>query len=207
MKKLLTIICVLFMAITVNAQDPKTFSLNVYGGYTFPERVKFDAFYTDVKAGFQYGGELEYIVMRNQSIQLKYMRMDTEFPLYTINGNHVTTGNEKGALNYILIGGNSYFPKTASQKAVPYLGGDLGVGIIEGPGSSTKFAFDIQAGVKIKTSSMISFKLQAYLQSIISTFGNDYWLGYYGGVYAVPDYASILQFGLGGAICFDFKKK
>jgi hypothetical protein len=51
-----------------------------------------------------------------------------------------------------------------------------------------------------------SFKLNAYLQSVFSTFGTDYWHTWYG-VVALPDYVTLLQFGLGGAVCFDFPKK
>jgi hypothetical protein len=86
-------------------------------------------------------------------------------------------------------------------------GGGLGVGILNGGGeSATKFAWNIKTGVKINTGKAVSFKLNAYLQSVISTFGYDYWNTWYGPV-AVPDYATLLQFGLGGAICLDFLKK
>jgi uncharacterized membrane protein len=72
--------------------------------------------------------------------------------------------------------------------------------------SATKFAWNIKTGVKINTGKAVSFKLNAYLQSVVSTFGTDYWNTWYG-VVAVPDYATLLQFGLGGAICLDFPKK
>jgi hypothetical protein len=205
------ILVFLLFAVTVStassAQYSK-FSLNVTGGYTFQDRVDLDAFYVKVKDGFQYGGSLEYFTSRRQSVELSYNRLDTYFPLYRQNGNRVDSKENKGAVNYILLGGNSYFPQSYDSKLMPFVGGGVGVGWFEGNNnSSAKFAFNIKAGAKIKTNSVVSFKVNAYLQSIVSTFGTDYWYGWYGQVYAVPDYATLWQFGLGGAICFDFKPR
>ena len=205
MRLLSFLLFTLFLSISANAQYSKL-SLNVNGAYTFQDRVDFDAFYTKVKDGFQYGGSLEYFTSRRQSVELTYNRMDTYFPLYRKSGTQIPTQNNKGAVNYVLLGGNSYFPQSYDSKLLPFFGGGVGVGWFEGnQNSSAKFAFNIKAGAKIKTNSAISFKVNAYLQSIVSTFGTDYWYGWYGYVYAVPDYATLWQFGLGGAICFDFK--
>jgi hypothetical protein len=206
MKKILILICVISLGISVNAQTPKSITLNVYGSYNFQERVPLDAFYADVKDGFQYGGGLEYFVRRNKSIELKYLRMDTKFPLYRPNGEQVNTGYDDGALNYIMVGGNNYFG--GNDRIKPFAGFDLGVGWAEGNtnNSGGKFVWDAKLGVKVLTSSSVSFKLHAYVQSMISTFGTDYWYYPGWGTYAVADYAHIFQFGLGGAVCFDFKK-
>ncbi len=107
-----------------------------------------------------------------------------------------------------MLGGNKYLAQTTDQKVVPYFGGALGVGWAEGPseGTGASFAWDAKLGVKIMTSSAVSFKLHAYVQSMISSFGYDYWYYPGWGTYAVADYAHIFQFGLGGAICFDKKR-
>ncbi len=208
MKYFLIFFLVTIFSHSIQAQSPQSFTLNVYGGYNFQDKVNFDAAYANVNDGFQYGGGLEYFVQRNQSIELKYLRHDTKFPLYIPGGVQVNKTNDKGALNYILLGGNYYFANSTQAKAIPFFSGSVGIGIIEGQNNSaTKFAWDIKGGVKILASPSFSFKLQAYLQSIISTFGSDYWVTAGGAVVSVADYASIFQFGLGGAICFDFKKK
>ncbi len=207
MKKTLIIIIMLFSGIYVNAQSEGTIRLNVYGGYNFKERVQLDAFYTDVQGGFQWGTGLEYFVRRNKSIELKYLRMDTKFPLFSPNGEQVNKGNDNGALNYIMVGGNNYFG--GNGKITPFAGADLGIGWAQGNtnGTSGKFVWDAKLGVHIATESVVSFKVQAYVQSMLSAFGTDFWYYPGWGTYAVADYARIFQFGLGGAVCFDFNKK
>jgi hypothetical protein len=92
-------------------------------------------------------------------------------------------------------------------KIDPYAGLGLGVGVLGANDMTvTKFAWDARLGVKIKTPSVVSLKVEAYMQSIVSTFGSDIWYGYYGGVYAVPDYVTLWQFGFTGILCFDFKR-
>jgi hypothetical protein len=194
------------ICITATQAQTGTLSANLYGGYTFKERVNFDAAYTTVQDGFQWGVGLEYFTSYRTSVELKYMRMDTRFPLFGPQGAQLNTGKDDGSLQYILLGGNQYFPQTGSAIA-PFIGGSLGVGILDGEAdNATKFAWDAKAGIKVNTKSVVSFKVHAYVQSIISTFGSDYWLTGVG-VVAVPDYATIFQFGLGGALCFDFSKR
>lgn len=208
--KFLTAILLILAANTVNAQSPQSLSLNVYGGYTLPDRVRLDNYYTDIQGAFEYGGGLEYFVQRNKSIEFKYMRMESNFPLYTPGGTQINKGNDAGALNFWTIGGNNYFARTTNQRAIPFVGFGIGLGTASGPDgtSGAKFAWDAKIGVKLVTKSSLYVKLDAYIQSMISTFGVDFW--YYpgwGGPYAVSDYAHIFQFGLGGAIGFDFRKK
>jgi hypothetical protein len=173
------------------------------------DRVRFDAAAADVQGGFQWGGGLEYFATRDNSIEIKYQRMDTEFPLYLYNGTQINKGNESGAVSFITLGGNHYFSGAVNDaKIIPYIGGALGVGILDGPeNSETRFGWDVQAGIKVPTKSVVSFKLRAYVQSITSTFGTDFWYYPGWGTYAVPDYVTLLQFGLGGTVTFDFNKK
>ena len=206
MKKILLLGVIIVCAITLRAQ-PGTISLNLDAGYTFQSKVNFDAAYTEVQAAFRYGGGIEYFAGFNKSITLKYHRMDTEFPLYTQAGIRLNTDDEsKGSVNYILLGGNTYFGDM-DAKAQPYGGLGLGVGVI-GVNENTvsKFAWDARLGVKVKTASVVSLKLEAYMQSIISTFGSDVWVSGGGVAYAVPDYATLWQFGFTGILCFDFKR-
>jgi len=206
MRKFLLLASIIICTITIQAQ-PGTISLNLDAGYTFHDEVDFDAAYTDVQAAFRYGGGIEYFADFNKSITLKYHRMDTYFPLYLQNGEQINTDNEsKGSVNYILLGGNTYFGDM-DAKAQPYGGLGVGVGVIGvNDNTATKFAWDARLGVKIKTASVVSLKLEAYLQSIISTFGSDVWVSGGGVAYAVPDYATLWQFGFTGILCFDFKK-
>lgn len=205
MKKVLLIACIAIFSIALKAQ-PGIISINLDAGYTFGSTVNFDAAHAHVDGAFQYGGGIEYFTDFNQSVEVKYLRMDTHFPLFKPNGEQYNTGNDKGSVNYILLGWNKYFGEM-DAKARPFAGIGLGAGVVSVEGNNaTKFAWDAKVGVKIQASPVVSLKLQAYMQSIISTFGSDVWISGSGYVYAVPDYATLWQFGLGGVICFDFEK-
>jgi hypothetical protein len=207
MKKILLITSIVLCVIALRAQ-PGTISLNLDAGYTFQDKVNFDAAYTEVQGAFRYGGGIEYFMDFNKSIQLKYHRMDTYFPLYTQGGVRINTDNDyQGSVNYILLGWNTYFSGDPDAKVDPYGGLGLGVGVLGvNENTATKFAWDARLGVKIKTPSVVSLKVEAYMQSIISTFGTDVWYGYGGYAYAVPDYATLWQFGFTGILCFDFQR-
>ena len=209
MKRLIVLFAVFFFAISLNAQEPKSLGLNLYGGYNFKDKVNFDASYGYVNEAFQYGAGLEYFPARNKSFELRWLGMGTEFPFHGPAGNQLNVGKDKGSINYILLGGNSYFGNDPKAKALPYFGAGLGVGILalKDGNSETHFAWDAKLGVKIKTSSAVSINLHAYVQSIIAAVGYDYYYYPGWGTTAFTDYASIFQFGLGGALCFNFKKK
>ena len=195
------IVLVLFLSFNTKAQESGSLSLNLYGGYNFSDKVEFDFGYVDVKEGFQWGVGLEYFVQKYSSVELKYLRIDTDMDAYI--GNQSKKG--KGAVNNILVDFTQYFD-AGSSKLLPYIGGGLGVGILESPnnGSTTAFAWDIKLGAKIKTSSAVSVNLHAYLQSMSSAVGNDIFYTWYGPVY-VTDYATLYQFGLGAVISYNFK--
>ena len=209
MRRLILLSTVFISAIGLKAQEPKSLSLNLYGGYNFKDKVNFDASYGYINEAFQYGAGLEYFPSRNKSFELRWLGMGTEFPFHGPSGNQLNIGKDNGSINYILIGGNSYFGSDPKAKALPYLGAGLGVGILalKDGNSETHFAWDAKLGVKIKTASAVSVNLHAYVQSIIAAVGYDYYYYPGWGTTAFTDYASIFQFGLGGAICFNFKKK
>ena len=209
MKRFFLFLVVFFFAISLTAQEPKSIALNLYGGYNFKDKVNFDASYGYINEGIQYGAGLEYFPARNKSFELRWLSMGTEFPFHGPSGTQLNEGKDEGSINYILIGGNSYFGSDPNAKVLPYIGAGLGVGILalKDGNNSTKFAWDAKGGVKIKTSSAVSVNLHAYVQYVVSAVGYDYYYYPGWGTTAFTDYASIFQFGLGGAICFNFKKK
>lgn len=204
MKNYSLIVLVFLFSAAMMAQDKGSVVLDVYGNYVFSDKVNFDYGHATIEDGFQYGIGLEFFPQTSTSVELKYLRIDTSLPLYYENGSQVNPGDDKGAINYVLLGGNHYFDK--GTKVTPYLGGGLGIGIVETPqqGSDTNFAWEIKGGVKIKTASVVSVSLQASLQSMAAAVGTDTYWGYWGPV-AVTDYAYSYQFGLGAVIGFNFK--
>ncbi|KIO51979.1 outer membrane beta-barrel protein [Flavobacterium hibernum] len=206
MKQVGLLLVLLLSAIGMKAQERGSFSLNLYGGYNFGDKIDYDGYSAKLEDGFQYGAGFEYFFSTNNSVELKYLRADTHIPFYKPDGTQVNIGDDKGALNFILLDGTHYFD--TGSNLLPYLGGGLGVGIIETPqsGSGTYFAWNIKGGVKIKTASTVSVNINAYLQSMSAAVGNSYYWTYYGPV-GVEDYVSTYQFGLGAVLSFNFKSK
>jgi hypothetical protein len=200
----LLLIAFLFSA-GMTAQDRGSVTLDVYGAYTFSDRIDFDYGHATIDDGFEYGAGLEFFPQKSSSVELKYLRLDTSMPTYNdLTGAQVNSSDDSGAVNYIFLGGNHYFDNGGN--AVPYLGGSIGMGIVETPqqGSETNFAWEIKAGVKIKTASVVSISLQAFLQSMVINTGTDTYWGYWGPV-AVSTYTNSFQFGLGAVVGFNFK--
>jgi hypothetical protein len=214
MKKVMITVVFSFFAFCLKAQTTTQTSpleLNVYGGYNFRDKVELYDTYAYVNDGFQYGGGLEYYFDRISSLELKYLRMDATVPLYKYGGNSdpINPDNNKASLNYILVDGNYYWDP-GNAKALPFTSAGIGVGIVDAKNGSsvTKFAWDLKLGVKVKTASALSFKLQAYLQSIVGGYGGGFYAGTGGVIVGTSySYVSVIQFGLGGALCFGFKSK
>lgn len=204
MKKYGLLLVVFLSGLGMKAQDAGSFSANLYGSYNFGDKIDYDGYSAKLEDGFQYGVGLEYFFSTNNSVELKYLRSDTHIPFYKPDGSQLNSGDDKGALNFILLDATHYFD--TGSNLLPYLGGGLGVGITETPqdGGGTYFAWNIKGGVKIKTASSVSVNLNAYLQSMSAAVGNSYYWTYYGPV-GVEDYVSTYQFGLGAVFSFNFK--
>lgn len=207
MKQFNVLFVVFLLSIGIKAQETKSVSLNLYGGYTLSDKVDFNGSYGYVEDGFEYGAGFEFFLDKKNSIELKYQRIDTQFPLYTPQGNQINEGDDKGALNYILVEGTHYLVMSTPTKIIPYFGVGFGAGIVETPqnGSNTNYAWEIKTGAKIKTGSKISINLQLYLQSISGAVGNGYYLTTYNIVEAT-NYATTYQFGMGAVFSVNFKK-
>lgn len=211
MNKTLLVMALFCNVVYAKAQS-STWDLNVYGGYTFRDKVNLYDNYAYINAGFQYGGGVEFHLDNILALELKYIRMDTEVPLYKNNngGEQLNPDSSKAALNYILLSTNIY-SGNEEAKLIPFGSGAVGVGIADAKkgGSVTKFAWELTGGVKIKTQSAVSIKLQAYLRSVSGGYGGTFYMGSGGVIYGSYDYVSIWQFGLGGGLCFNlgYKKK
>ena len=212
MKKLLLISGLLLGAFGAKAQNQGDIGLNVYGGYTFQDKIYANNnTYVAIEDAFQYGAGLEFYLAPSKSIELKYLRMDTKTPVFApsltfpYNSTQLNKGNDQTAINYVLLGGNNYFP-TGNPNVKPFVGFDLGIGWASGDqDTDVKFAWDFKAGVKIQASDVVAVKLQGYFQTIWATYGStSVWYPGWGTVY-YPSDASLYQFGLGAAFEFDFK--
>ena len=211
MKKLVVVAGFILGVLGVNAQNRGDVGLNLYGGYTFQDKISSNASYIEIKDAFQYGAGLEFYVRPSKSIEVKYLRMDTKTPIFSpsltapFKVGQINAGNDSSAINYVLIAGNNYF-QTANPKLIPFAGVGVGVGWASGDQStSARFAWDVKAGVKIKASDAFAVKLQAYFQTIWGSYGSETYFYPGWGTVSYPDNSSLYQFGLGAAFAFDFK--
>lgn len=206
MKKLVLATTILLLAgYTANAQTKPL--LNIYGGYVFQDKVSLDSYYGYIKDAGQWGAGLEFMVTKNKSVELKYLRMDTHTPLYYYNsGIQANKGEDAASINYILVEGTGYMPTRSA--ASPYGGVGIGVGIADSKddgGSLTKLAMEAKIGVKIKASPAVAFKAQAQLQSMIQGIGGGFYVGTGGSGAGVTTYSTVLQFGFLAGLVFSFK--
>jgi hypothetical protein len=212
MKKLLLVAGIFLSVLGAQAQNRGDIGLDLYGGYTFQDKIYNNAAYVEIQDAFQYGAGLEFYVRPTKSIELKYLRMDTNTPIFAptvanpLQITQANIGNDSSAINYVLIAGNNYFP-TGNPSVKPFAGLGIGVGWASGDQStSARFAWDVKAGVKIKASDVVSVKLHAYFQTIWGSYGSETYFYPGWGTVTYPNNSSLYQFGLGAALAFDFKR-
>ncbi len=211
MKKIIFAVLV-FISMDAAAQ----IRLHANANYVFDDKV--DSYYsTDayfngkLKGGFQWGAALEYLLNPNYGLELSYYRQDTKANLNTFRY-PVQKHDFDVSINYILLSGSRYIRKPGS-KVEGFGGMGLGVGFIDAKdpdtdvsNSSTAFAWQLRGGAIIWGSEKIGIKLQAQLQSSVQSVGGGVYFGTGGAGAGVSTYSSLLQFGLGGGLVFNFNK-
>jgi hypothetical protein len=216
MKKLITLIFVLTMvaAFYGNAQAQKV-RLNAYSFYTLDDKIEttngYYYFRGTIKANLLWGAGLEFNPMPEYGVEVAYFRQDTDVPTDYSTGTPFNKTFKLGA-NYILLGGTRYL-RLQNPRVEPFAGFMIGVAILENKepmigaqSSTTKFAWQLKAGVNIMASKNVGLKLQAHLLSATQSVGGGLYLGTGGAGYGLNTYSSMLQFGFGGGLVFRFGK-
>jgi len=210
MKKILFAVLIL-----VSMDAAAQVRLHANANYVFDDKI--DSYYsTDayfngkLKGGLQWGAALEYMLRPEYGLELSYYRQDTKANLQTFN--YAKPHDFDVSINYVLLSGARYLIKPGS-KATPYGGLGLGVAFLDAKDpttgrsdNSTAFAWQIRGGVIIWGSEKIGIKLQAQLQSAVQSVGGGLYFGTGGAGAGVSTYSSLLQFGLGGGLVFNFDK-
>ena len=200
MKKLLITSAVLFIAVTGFSQH---LSLNLYGGYTFRDRINFGNAYAFINAGGIFGGSLEGVNAQGTGVELQYQYQRTNIPLYSYPQNLQLNSNTTATISYLLLNFEQYLMN--NPKIQPYGGIGLGAAFYTGSSSETKFAWDLKAGVKIKAGNSVGVKIGAQLLGSAQATGTAFYSPGFGyPPYAYTTYATILQFGFTGGLVFDF---
>src|SRR5688572_2525775 len=212
MKKIILVSALTIFTLGCFAQ-PKGIRLNGYGAYVFDN--SFDTYYSSneymqgkIKGGFQWGVGLEVLPHEDYGIELLYYRQDTKAPISYEYGIGLGDRELELGINYIMLGGVRYMD-VGSEKVQPYAGGLLGMAVFnnkepEGTEESSyvKFAWGLRLGVNIWASEKVGIKLQTQLLSAVQGVGGGLYLGTGGAGAGVSSYSTLLQFGLGGGLCF-----
>ena len=138
MKKtyIFTLLLISFFVIS-NSSNAQNVRLNLYSGYNFDDGIEAlgnnnNYFKGTIKAGYQWGAGLEFIVRPTYGVELAYFREDTDFPVdYSTNSilNDDSLRTFGVGLNFIMLAGNKYLP--LQSKTVSLYGGlMLGMAII-----------------------------------------------------------------------------
>jgi hypothetical protein len=173
------------------------FAFNLFGGYTFQDKVNFSSGYGIVQDAAHWGGSVEIAVKDYMFAEILYQRQDTRAELYGPSG----YGEGRLGLNYIMIGAVKY--TIAGGPISPYGGLAGGIGIFEGKDlsrNSTKFAFGLKAGVLFNVSDAIGIRVQGQMLTPVQGAGGGFYFGTGGTGAAISTYSSIYQFGVTGGI-------
>jgi hypothetical protein len=200
----------------VSSSTGSSFRFNLYGSYAFED--SFDSYYDlgnyyqgKIMGGLQYGASIEYSSNKGSSVEILYLRQDTNAPTQYYNGGlYNKFENFDLAMNYILIGGNQRVGRPNAN--VEGFGGLLaGMAIIEVKSpttdfssSATKFAWGFKGGVILWPMKTVGIKLQAQLLSVAQSIGGGVYFTPGGITTGVSSYSSIYQFSLGGGLVFKF---
>lgn len=185
--------------------------VNGYTFYAFDDKV--DSYYSSseyfrgkIKGGFQWGGGFEYMMAPVQSFEISYLRLDSNAPMeYYKNGIQYTDFDV--ATNYILAGGNRYFPTDGKVEA--YAGLQAGVAIfnVKNPDNgnsdnATKFAWGVKAGLNLWATDNVGLKIQTGLISAVQAAGGGFYFGGGGSGGSINAYSTFFQFYVGGGLTF-----
>jgi hypothetical protein len=210
MKKII-LAALLFVSMDAAAQ----IRLHANANYTFDDRVQstYSTYFFDgkLKGGFQWGAALEYMIDHHTGVELSYYRQDAVAALRT-SKYPLTNHNFDVGINYILLSGSRYMRKPGG-KVEGFGGMGLGVALINSKDpadnrskSSTNFAWQLRGGAIIWATEKVGLKLQAQLQSAVQSVGGGVYFGTGGAGAGVSTFSTLLQFGLGGGLVFNFDK-
>lgn len=217
MKKLFTLIFIIsgsYMFAQGNeSATGLSFRLNGYATYAFDDN-RVDSYYSSssyfegkVKGGFQYGGGLEILPFPKAGIEIFYLRLDSNAPIYYWDYSDEGFVNFDLAQNWLMLSFNKYLP--LSPRFEPYGGAQVGMNIInvEDPESlytnrATKLAWGFKLGLNAWANDVVGIKLQASLLSTVQGVGGGLYFGTGGVGAGLSAYSSYYQFNIGGGLVF-----
>ncbi len=205
----LTFVLILMLSLLSNSVFAQL-SITPYSGYTFADKTPISGGNARIGDGHTYGIYLSYGLSENYEIEMQYSRQDNKVSAnyrYTniLGGISYENISEPASVNYIMIGTNKLIP--ANEKVTLFTGIKLGVSIISSKNdyfdSITKFAANINGGMKYFFNDKIGLRLQADLGMPMVNLGGSFWWSPKSGVdVGVSGYSPFLQFGFKGGLIF-----
>jgi len=162
----------------------------------------------EIKGGFQWGAGLEFLPNEDYGIELLYFHQDTKSPITYEYSNDMGTREVELGVNYIMAGGVRYINAAAGRLQL-YGGLLLGAVIFSNKTpqdneerSYVKFGWGARLGLNFLATEKVGLKLQAHLLSAVQSFGGGLSFGTSGAGVGVSSYSTLMQFGIGGGLCF-----
>jgi hypothetical protein len=181
----------------------QSLAVNVFGGYTFQDKINFSSGYGVIEDGGHWGGSIEYGVNEYMSAELLYQRMDTRAVLY---GPYRSEAGGLG-INYIMVGAVKY--TGLGGPVSPYGGLAGGIGVFDGKDFSTsnvvRFAFGLKLGVLFNVSEKIGIRVQGQMLSPVQGAGGGFYFGTGGTGASISTYSTIYQFGFTGGLQYKIR--
>ncbi len=195
----------------VEVEHHNRFEVTPFGAYqwggTYDTDVGngFPAGELQLKDSFAWGAILSFLMEEAGSVDLTYLRQDTDIGFKPVNGSRNDLGGF--AINYIQIGGTGILSHRSQLK--PFLTGSLGIGIFDpktdGIGSDTRFSWSVGGGAKYMfKSNRVGLRFDARLW--VTPFpSGDYgtWCDFYG-CFVVEGTEWVTQGTLGGGLILAF---
>jgi hypothetical protein len=216
MKRIFILLISSVVTYTASAQK---FMVNGYSAYVFDDG--FSSIYSEtdyyegkIQGSFQWGAGVEYLLHPHASMELLYLHQNTTAPIRYQFGvtqqQHAVDFNLD--LNYMLLGVQSVMTD-ASRKFDGHGGILAGMVVMKltdprdgRVGTANKFAWGGRIGGNYWITDKFAIKLQAQLLAIRHAAGGTVYFGPSGGGFAMEDFSTIFQCGLGGGLVFRFGK-
>lgn len=197
------VLCVVLLTV-VDECYSQAASINIFGGYTFQDKVNFQSGYGVIEDGGHWGGSVEVAIRDYVSAEVLYQRQDTRAVLYG------PLRSEQGdlAINYIMVGGVKY--ASVGGPVSPYGGLAGGIGIFEGKDFSTsnvvRFSFGLKLGALFNISEKIGIRVQAQMMTPVQGAGGGFYFGTGGTGASISTYSTVYQFGFTGGLQYKLNK-
>ena len=163
MKKSIVLSVVLLFSVA--AGYSQHLSVNLFGGYTFRDKLDFYQSYAYINGGGMFGASIEGVNAQGTGLELLYQYQSTAIPVYTYLNNTKVADNNSSVVSYLLLNFEQYYMN--NPKVMPYGGIGFGVAFYKGNSANTssdaQFAWDLKGGVKIMAASKFGIKIGAQL--------------------------------------------